>query len=74
VADRVAAWFVPAVIVVAILAFLIWATVGPDPRPAHALIVAVALPRPGAPAMQAESARDTSLFALQQKESAPGSM
>jgi heavy metal translocating P-type ATPase len=40
-ADRVAAWFVPAVIVVAVVAFLIWATVGPDPRLAHALIVAV---------------------------------
>ena len=42
-ADRVAAWFVPAVIVVAIVAFLVWATVGPDPRLAHALIVAVAV-------------------------------
>jgi heavy metal translocating P-type ATPase len=40
-ADRVAAWFVPAVIVVAIVAFLVWAIVGPDPRLAHALIVAV---------------------------------
>ena len=40
-ADRVAAWFVPAVIVVAVIAFLVWATVGPDPRLAHALIVAV---------------------------------
>jgi heavy metal translocating P-type ATPase len=40
-ADRVAAWFVPAVIVAAIVAFLVWATVGPDPRLAHALIVAV---------------------------------
>jgi heavy metal translocating P-type ATPase len=40
-ADRVAAWFVPTVIVVAVLAFLIWATLGPDPRLAHALIVAV---------------------------------
>ena len=40
-ADRVAAWFVPAVIVVAVVAFLVWATVGPDPRLAHALIVAV---------------------------------
>jgi YHS domain-containing protein len=40
-ADRVAAWFVPAVIVAAIIAFLIWATIGPDPRLAHALIVAV---------------------------------
>jgi heavy metal translocating P-type ATPase len=40
-ADRVSAWFVPAVIVVAVVAFLVWATVGPDPRLAHALIVAV---------------------------------
>jgi heavy metal translocating P-type ATPase len=40
-ADRVAAWFVPAVIVVAVVAFLAWATVGPDPRLAHALIAAV---------------------------------
>jgi len=42
-ADRVAAWFVPAVIVVAVVAFLVWATVGPDPRLAHALIVAVTI-------------------------------
>lgn len=42
-ADRVAAWFVPAVIAVAVLAALIWATVGPEPRLAHALIVAVAV-------------------------------
>jgi heavy metal translocating P-type ATPase len=42
-ADRVAAWFVPAVIGVAALAFAIWATVGPDPRLAHALIAAVAV-------------------------------
>ena len=43
VADRVAAWFVPAVIVIAVLAFIIWATVGPEPRLAHALIVAVSV-------------------------------
>ena len=42
-ADRVAAWFVPAVIVAAALAFAIWATIGPEPRLAHALIVAVAV-------------------------------
>lgn len=42
-ADRVAAWFVPAVLVVAIVAFITWATVGPEPRFAHALIVAVAV-------------------------------
>jgi heavy metal translocating P-type ATPase len=43
VADRVAAWFVPAVIVVAVGAFIVWAVVGPDPRLANALIVAVAV-------------------------------
>jgi heavy metal translocating P-type ATPase len=42
-ADRVAAWFVPAVVLVAVAAFIIWATVGPEPRLAHALIVAVAV-------------------------------
>ena len=31
-ADRVAAWFVPAVIGVAVVAFVVWATVGPDPQ------------------------------------------
>ena len=40
-ADRVAAWFVPTVIAVAVVAALVWATVGPEPRLAHALIVAV---------------------------------
>lgn len=43
VADQVAAWFVPAVIVVAVVAFIVWAVVGPDPRLAHALIVAVSV-------------------------------
>lgn len=42
-ADRVAGWFVPAVLLVAVVAFIIWASVGPDPRLAHALIVAVAV-------------------------------
>jgi heavy metal translocating P-type ATPase len=42
-ADRVAAWFVPAVIAAAVIAFAAWATIGPDPRLAHALIVAVAV-------------------------------
>jgi len=42
-ADRVAGWFVPAVIAAAIVAFAIWATVGPDPRLAHALVVAVSV-------------------------------
>lgn len=42
-ADRVAAVFVPAVIVIALVAFAVWALVGPDPRLAHALVVAVAV-------------------------------
>ena len=42
-ADRVAAVFVPAVITIAVVAFAVWATVGPDPRLAHALVVAVAV-------------------------------
>src|SRR5438309_2776311 len=42
-ADRVAGWFVPAVIAVAVLTFLIWALVGPEPRFAHALVNAVAV-------------------------------
>jgi Cu+-exporting ATPase len=42
-ADQVAAWFVPAVIVIAIAAFVVWATLGPDPRLAHALVVAVSV-------------------------------
>ena len=31
-ADQVAGWFVPAVIAVAVLAFVVWATFGPEPR------------------------------------------
>jgi heavy metal translocating P-type ATPase len=42
-ADRVAGVFVPVVIGVAVLAFTVWAIVGPDPRLAHALGVAVAV-------------------------------
>ena len=40
-ADRVAAWFVPAVIAVAVLAFAAWAMFGPEPRLAYALVAAV---------------------------------
>jgi P-type Cu+ transporter len=42
-ADKVAAYFVPAVIIAAVLAFLGWALFGPEPRFAHALIAAVAV-------------------------------
>jgi Cu+-exporting ATPase len=41
--DRVAAWFVPAVVLVALLAALVWATIGPPPQLAHALLVAVSV-------------------------------
>jgi Cu+-exporting ATPase len=40
-ADQVAGWFVPAVIAVAIVAFIVWATVGPQPRLAFGLVAAV---------------------------------
>jgi Cu+-exporting ATPase len=43
VADRVAAWFVPTVVAVALLAFAVWALLGPQPRLAHALIAAVSV-------------------------------
>jgi len=42
-ADQAAAWFVPAVVVVAVLTFAIWALIGPEPRLAHALVNAVAV-------------------------------
>ncbi|MFO1184550.1 MAG: heavy metal translocating P-type ATPase [Bauldia sp.] len=42
-ADRVSGWFVPAVILVAVLAFAAWATFGPDPRFSYGLIAAVAV-------------------------------
>ena len=40
-ADEVAAWFVPAVIVVAIAAFVVWLVWGPPPQLGHALVAAV---------------------------------
>jgi Cu+-exporting ATPase len=42
-ADRVSGYFVPAVILVAILTFIVWAIYGPEPRMAHALLNAVAV-------------------------------
>ena len=42
-ADVVASYFVPAVILVAIITFIVWATVGPEPRMAFAIINAVAV-------------------------------
>ncbi len=42
-ADTVAAWFVPAVVLTAVAAFVVWAMLGPEPRLAHALVNAVAV-------------------------------
>jgi len=42
-ADRVASYFVPAVVLAAILAFAGWMFFGPEPRFAHALVAAVSV-------------------------------
>jgi len=42
-ADVVASWFVPLVLVSALVTFVVWALVGPEPRLAHALVNAVAV-------------------------------
>ena len=42
-ADQVSAWFVPAVIAVALLAFVAWAMFGPEPRFAFGLVAAVSV-------------------------------
>jgi Cu+-exporting ATPase len=42
-ADRVANWFVPIVVAVALITFLAWSLFGPQPRLAHALVNAVAV-------------------------------
>ncbi len=42
-ADQVSAWFVPAVIGIAIVAFIVWAILGPAPALAYGLVVAVSV-------------------------------
>lgn len=42
-ADRVAGWFVPAVLAVAVIAFVAWGIWGPEPRLTHGLLAAVAV-------------------------------
>ncbi|HET7675171.1 MAG TPA: heavy metal translocating P-type ATPase [Gammaproteobacteria bacterium] len=42
-ADRVSAWFVPAVVLTAIVTFIAWLLLGPPPQFAHALVNAIAV-------------------------------
>ena len=42
-ADRVSAWFVMTVLAIAALTFVLWATIGPEPKLAHGLVNAVAV-------------------------------
>jgi P-type Cu+ transporter len=42
-ADKVSAYFVPAVVVVAVMAFGVWLGLGPEPKLAHALVAAVSV-------------------------------
>jgi len=42
-ADRVAKWFVPIVVAIAVITFIAWLALGPQPRFAHALVNAVAV-------------------------------
>ncbi|MGH9716542.1 MAG: heavy metal translocating P-type ATPase [Candidatus Acidiferrales bacterium] len=43
VADKAAAYFVPAVVLCSVFTFIIWSVVGPSPKMAHALLNAVAV-------------------------------
>src|SRR5262245_29397296 len=42
-ADHVSAYFVPAVVVCAVITFIVWAMIGPEPRFAYAILNAVAV-------------------------------
>ncbi|HET9399266.1 MAG TPA: copper-translocating P-type ATPase [Sphingomicrobium sp.] len=42
-ADQVSAWFVPGVVAVSILTFIVWNLAGPEPRLTHALVNAIAV-------------------------------
>jgi P-type Cu+ transporter len=43
VADRVSGWFVPLVVLVSLLTFVVWLLVGPQPRFGHAMLNAIAV-------------------------------
>ncbi len=42
-ADQVSAWFVPVVVLIAIITFIVWAVIGPEPRFVYAIVNAVAV-------------------------------
>lgn len=42
-ADKVSGWFVPGVVLIAVLTFVVWSFVGPEPRFPHALVNAIAV-------------------------------
>ena len=43
VADRVSGWFVPLVVLISVVTFIVWSLVGPEPRMGHALLNAIAV-------------------------------
>ncbi len=43
VADRISGWFVPLVLVIALVSFAVWSLFGPEPRMSHALLNAIAV-------------------------------
>lgn len=43
VADRISGWFVPLVVLIAVITFIVWNLVGPEPRFGHALLNAIAV-------------------------------
>jgi Cu+-exporting ATPase len=42
-ADKVASWFVPTVLIIAVVTFVLWLILGPEPRFAYAIVNAVAV-------------------------------
>ena len=42
-ADQVSGWFVPVVVLISAITFIVWALAGPEPRLAHAMVNAIAV-------------------------------